>query len=353
MHSARLARAHGLIRPDARPVPPLLAQMTPVRLAALGVSLVVLFAAVWLVFMSPGINEPAASPVAQLPSGSPGQSPDTPPATAGAVPSSSLATAPSGAPETPPPSAAPNPLAKELPPRSVDPEDLTGYVWPVRDARITGRFAPRPASLGGFIVIDGETYHDGLDLATDCGDDIRAAHDGTVLYAGRNFDVYLGYQGDAAAIYARYEQRGRVDSLPIVVVIDDGNGYRSVYVHLNRADVEAGGLVQAGDVIGVEGDTGFVTGCHLHYSLIRMDGGWQQVVSRLQSFGYPPLARERINPLTVLPWDDQYAPQVLQDKINPPSPEPSTPVTPEPSTPVTPEPSTPVTSPGPSARPTP
>jgi murein DD-endopeptidase MepM/ murein hydrolase activator NlpD len=107
-----------------------------------------------------------------------------------------------------------------------------------------------------------------------------------------------------------------VNTLPIVIVIDDGNGYRSVYVHLNRADVEPGQIVSAGDVIGAEGATGFATGCHLHYGLIRMDGGWQDVVPRLSRFGYPPVVRERVDPLDVLPWADQYAPQRLQDRAN-------------------------------------
>lgn len=288
------------------------APVTPARLAALGLSLVVLLTAVFLVFMAPPGGQPAASPIAQLPTSTPGTTASAQPATPG----------PSGSPASPAPgTGAPqptpaNPLAKELPPGSADPADLTGYQWPVRNARITGRFAPRPASAGGFVVIGGEVYHDGLDLATGCGDRVRAAHDGTVLYAGRNFDVFLGYQGDAEAIYARLERQGRVNTLPIVVVIDDGNGYRSVYVHLNRADVEAGDEVVAGDVIGAQGATGYATGCHLHYGLIRMDGGWQSVIERLQPFGYPPLVRERINPLDVLPWDDEFAPQVLQDRAS-------------------------------------
>ena len=37
----------------------------------------------------------------------------------------------------------------------------------------------------------------------------------------------------------------------IVIVIDDGNGYRSMYVHLNEASVEQGAAVEAGDVIAV------------------------------------------------------------------------------------------------------
>ena len=219
-----------------------------------------------------------------------------------------------------------NPLAKTVPAHSVDPAQLTGYIWPVNHALITTRFAPRPPTDGGFVMINGVSYHDGVDLATHCGDKVRAAHDGTVLYAGRDYDPYLGYQGDAEAIYSRLQRLGRTNEQAIVVVIDDGNGYRSVYVHLSEADAEAGQVVQAGDVIGLEGETGFATGCHLHYTLIRMDGPWQQVVPRLLPFGYPPLVRERINPLDVLPWADPDAPQVLQDKVNPPSPstEPAT-----------------------------
>ncbi len=221
-----------------------------------------------------------------------------------------------------------NSLAKEAPPESVPVAELTGYVWPARHALITSRFAPR--DLAGFLVIDGKEVHDGLDLATHCGNKVRAAHDGTVLYAGRNFDPYLGYWGDPNPIYARLERLGRVNDQPIVVVIDDGNGYRSLYVHLEEAIAEAGMVVKAGDTIGLEGATGYATGCHLHYGLIRMDGAWQDVVPRLARFGYPLLVRERIDPLKVLPWGDEFAPQRLRDKVyGTPSPSPSPTAPPE------------------------
>ncbi len=247
----------------------------------------------------------AADPTDGAPVGSPSDTPTDAPETPGLSPSPPVANRP----------------AKQALPQSVPPEELTGYIWPARHALITSRFAPR--DFGGFLLIDGQEIHDGLDLATHCGNRVRAAHDGIVLYAGRNFDPYFGYWGDADAIYARLERLGRVNDQPIVVVIDDGNGYRSVYVHLERADVEAGMEVKAGDFIGLEGATGFATGCHLHYGLIRMDGPWQDLVPRLERFGYPLKVRERVDPLKVLPWGDEFAPQKLRDRVSG-TPSPST-----------------------------
>ena len=202
---------------------------------------------------------------------------------------------------SPPPTPSPTPTATTAPvePYSLPPEKLSGYVWPIRGARLTSAFGQRD---DGNIVINGERYHDGMDLATWCGDRIRAAHAGTVLYAGRKFDEHVGYSDSLSAFYARLDGMGGLKLLPIVVVIDDGNGYRSLYAHLSRANVEAGDVVAADDVIGIEGATGRATGCHLHYALIRMDGAWLSVwpdyVDRLS---YPPFVRERVDPLLALP----------------------------------------------------
>ena len=296
--------------------------MTPARLSVLGLSLVLLVGAMWLVFVGVPKSAPASpTAVAALPTPGAG---GTSPATTGNPQSSEVPGSPDASPGAGP-TAAPtpaNPLLKEVPAHSVDPAQLTGYIWPVNHALITTRFAPLPPTDGGFVMIDGIAYHDGLDLATHCDDKVRAAHDGTVLYGGRDYDPYLGYQGNAEAIYDRLKQLGRTNEQAIVVVIDDGNGYRSVYVHLSEADVQPGQVVHAGDFIGLEGATGFASGCHLHYGLIRMDGPWQPVVQRLLQFGYPSLVRERIDPLDVLPWGDPNAPQRLQDKVNPPTPTP-------------------------------
>lgn len=295
-----------------------IAQRTVLLTAAAAVLVVVAA----LIFLGMGRSAPGTATASRVPNLAPntaGSEPSEPgtPSTE-ASPSTPTSTASPGL--TPLPTPTPTPTTKTASAPSVEPEELTGYVWPLRNALLTSRMAAR--DFGGFVVIDGRDVHDGIDLATRCGDDIRAAHDGTVLYAGRNFDVYLGYRGKPEQIYARLEQQGRVNTLPIVIVIDDGNGYRSVYVHLKKANVEAGDLVKAGDVIGAEGATGYATGCHLHYGLIRMDSGWQEVVPSLARFGYPPFVRERIDPLRVLPWADRHAPRKLQDRVNA-SPSPS------------------------------
>jgi murein DD-endopeptidase MepM/ murein hydrolase activator NlpD len=247
----------------------------------------------------------------------------TPAATAGGSqpPPTATALGPTLAPPTP----EPTPTAPPRP-TSAAPAVLTGYVWPLVNARISSPFGGR---AGGFMMLDGQPYHDGLDLATWCGDKIRAAHDGTVLYAGRKFDRFLGYSQDLGANF--YPRSGNLDGFPIVVVIDDGNGYRSIYVHLSVAKVGAGDVVKAGQLIGYEGATGHATGCHLHFGLIRMDGPYEDVNPTLLNL-YPPAVRERVDPLLVLPLRDPDAatrfleryPQPSQPRLpfDPPPPDP-------------------------------
>lgn len=208
-------------------------------------------------------------------------------------------------------------------PTSADPEQLTGYVWPIQGARITTWFGP--IDSGGFVMFGSQAGHDGIDLATYCGAPVRAAHDGRVLYAGRRFDPYLGYDEPPDAFYAQLRALGASDlSLPIVVVVDDGNGYRSAYVHLASASVRAGQRVTAGEtVLGREGRTGNATGCHLHYELIRMDGPWLAVApDQIARYHYPAWVRQRVDPLLVL---DPLAPGAARrvPGLDPPTVSPS------------------------------
>lgn len=202
------------------------------------------------------------------------------------------------------PGVAAQPPAASRPP-SAEPEELTGYVWPLRGARIHGWFEP---SDEGFIVLRSKRIHDGLDLATFCGHQVVAAHAGTVLHAGRGFHPYLGFDGPMDRFYEKLRARGEWRTLPRVVVIDDGNGYHSAYVHLGSHNVKAGDVVEAGDVIGKEGATGRASGCHLHYMLIRMDGPFVPVAPKLvKQWHYPARVRERIDPIRVLDFDSKWA----------------------------------------------
>ncbi len=49
------------------------------------------------------------------------------------------------------------------------------------------------------------------------------------------------------------------------VIVDHGQGVFAVYLHLSRIDVEVGQMVERGEVVGLVGATGRVTGPHLHW----------------------------------------------------------------------------------------
>jgi murein DD-endopeptidase MepM/ murein hydrolase activator NlpD len=179
-------------------------------------------------------------------------------------------------------------------------ESLKGYGWPLAHPRLTLPFGP---TVWGSRWVNGERFHDGVDLATFCGDRIVAAHAGSVLAAGRHYDAFMGWIGDIGPYLKRVEQKSLWVTLPIVVVIDDGNGYRSVYAHFGRVIVKPGQQVKAGQLIGYEGMTGRASGCHLHYGLF---SPWEwapmairaDVVKRMK---LPSAEIARIDPLQVLP----------------------------------------------------
>ena len=153
---------------------------------------------------------------------------------------------------------------RQPPPVAPSPSTLTGYVWPLPKGRITNPFGPDWYSDN---TLNGVRFHDGLDIATFCGDRIVAAHDGIVLAAGRKVDPYMGWIGSLAPSVTRRDRYNLWGELPIVIVVDDGNGYRSIYAHFSKIAVKVGQVIKAGEFIGWEGRTGFATGCHLHYGL--------------------------------------------------------------------------------------
>lgn len=177
---------------------------------------------------------------------------------------------------------------------------LDGYQWPLRNARITNSFGSgRPSSFS----LDGEPFHDGIDIASFCGARITAAHDGVVLGAGRRTQGLMGWVGDLTAFRAKLDADDAWGTQAITVVIDDGNGYRSIYAHLGVATVEKGDLVEAGDLIGWEGASGNATGCHLHYALFSPTETSMLTLDPkiAKKNKLPPFEIARIDPLLVLP----------------------------------------------------
>ncbi|MBN2047652.1 MAG: M23 family metallopeptidase [Anaerolineaceae bacterium] len=88
------------------------------------------------------------------------------------------------------------------------------------------------------------TNHYGIDIAGDLGFAIWSVDDGVVVYSGWN---NWGYGN--------------------VVVIDHGNGWQSLYAHLDYINYDCGAYVYEGDIIGGMGSTGKSSGPHLHFEL--------------------------------------------------------------------------------------
>lgn len=88
------------------------------------------------------------------------------------------------------------------------------------------------------------TGHPAVDIAAWSGAPVLAADSGYVIVAGWDNSGY-GFH----------------------VVIDHGNGYQTLYAHLQAYYVDAGQNVAKGTQIGEMGSTGFSTGPHLHFEV--------------------------------------------------------------------------------------
>ena len=108
-------------------------------------------------------------------------------------------------------------------------------IWPVDKARMTQQFAPPK-----------NPKHDGIDLSWHKGSRILAAQKGKVIYSGHK---YSGYGN--------------------VVIIKHNETWATLYAHLNKVFVRKNKLVDQGMVIGTMGNTGRVTGVHLHFELLK------------------------------------------------------------------------------------
>lgn len=111
--------------------------------------------------------------------------------------------------------------------------DLSGYCMPTNNTKITSKFGPRRRRM-----------HNGIDVKVYIGDTIRAAFSGKVRVV---------------------KNQGRRTGYGKYIIIRHENGLETVYGHLSKQLVNEEQYVEAGEVIGLGGNTGRSTGSHLHF----------------------------------------------------------------------------------------
>ena len=114
---------------------------------------------------------------------------------------------------------------------------LGSFIAPV-PAEATDSFGTRRTFNGKLASI-----HKGTDFRAHAGTPVHAGNSGTVVLAQP-----LYYEGNC-------------------VMIDHGLGLMSISMHLSRIDVKPGDHIEKGQVIGLSGATGRVTGPHLHWAI--------------------------------------------------------------------------------------
>jgi len=127
-------------------------------------------------------------------------------------------------------------------------QDYLSRVTPAREW--DGNFtAPADAAIsdvfGSQRIFNGKAQspHQGLDFRVPTGTPVAAMNSGTVLLAR-----FLYYEGG-------------------FVVIDHGQGFLTLYLHLSEFKVKEGEQVKRGQIVGLSGGTGRATGPHLHVAV--------------------------------------------------------------------------------------
>jgi murein DD-endopeptidase MepM/ murein hydrolase activator NlpD len=111
------------------------------------------------------------------------------------------------------------------------------FLWPADDHSLSGN--------------DYWSGHLGIDIAAGEGATVYAADSGVVTMAQGGYNYGYGN----------------------VIQIDHGNGYSTIYAHLNAYFVGVCQSVSAGQQIGTSGNTGNSQGAHLHFE-VRQGGGF-------------------------------------------------------------------------------
>ena len=115
-----------------------------------------------------------------------------------------------------------------------------GWLYPLPyQCQVTDSYGYRTHPVSG----KRGTWHNGVDLAAGSGTSIYASKSGTVTTAVNS------------SIWGNY------------VVINHGDGFSTLYAHMQGLIVSVGDYVKQGQTIGYVGSTGLSTGPHLHFTI--------------------------------------------------------------------------------------
>jgi murein DD-endopeptidase MepM/ murein hydrolase activator NlpD len=141
-------------------------------------------------------------------------------------------------------SAAPERVAEKK--RRAEKSDVSGrssseariaFDWPIH-GKITSGFGTRKDPFSG-----DRKFHCGIDISANEGTPVRAAAEGAVIFSGWK------------------------DGYGLVVILRHERGYITVYAHNSRNLVEEGAAVKRGQTLALSGQTGAVTGAHVHFEI--------------------------------------------------------------------------------------
>ena len=137
------------------------------------------------------------------------------------------------------------------------------FAWPLDNVFITQLFGKTVAAKR--LYTSGS--HSGVDFRATVGTPVKAMATGTVIGTG-DTDTYCKGASFGKWVFIKYN-----------------NGLSSTFGHLSVIEATAGQSVVAGDVVGLSGRTGHVTGPHLHVTVYASEGADVKTVPSLSCAG--------------------------------------------------------------------
>jgi murein DD-endopeptidase MepM/ murein hydrolase activator NlpD len=109
---------------------------------------------------------------------------------------------------------------------------------------MVGNFQSNDFGMRKHPVLGVNKFHEGIDIINDIGTPVYAPADGVVEFAGHSGSGY-----------------------GLILLVKHGYGYETLYGHLSKTIAREGQKVKRGDLIARSGNSGLVSGPHLHYEV--------------------------------------------------------------------------------------